>query len=65
MAKTTIMYICDKHACKRQREKLLCEETPRQCWYTSNPSHAVNFDAGPDGTLWERLETFRGKDRNE
>lgn len=56
MTKTTIMYICDKHACKRRRgESLLCEETPRQCWYTSDPSHAANFDAGPDGTLWERM----------
>lgn len=57
MAKTTIMYICDKHACKRQRgQKLLCEETPRYCWYTSDPSHAANFDAGPDGSLWERMD---------
>ena len=56
MAKRTIMYICDKHACKRQRgRKLLCAECPGECGYASDHSHEVSYDAGPDGTLWERM----------
>lgn len=47
-----IFYVCDRLACAR------CSP---ECSHTSDITHAVNFEALADGSMWEKLQGSRKK----